>query len=69
MPDLTGAEILRVLKSYEKLKHTPKIIWITSNSMQFRSLSVEHGPDDYIVKPSTINGLKNAAIHMLSFCK
>lgn len=67
MPDLNGAEILALLKAELQFDSIPRIVWSTSNSDSYRTMCLQQGADDYIVKPSTFNNLMNAAKHMLSY--
>jgi CheY-like chemotaxis protein len=69
MPELNGAEILKVLSSYNKLSHIPKIIWSTSSAPTYKSMCLNLGASDYLVKPSRMHLLEETVRHMLSFCK
>jgi len=69
MPELNGAEILKVLSSYNKLSHIPKIIWSTSSAPTYKSMCLKLGATDYLVKPSRMHLLEDTVRHMLSFCK
>jgi len=68
MPELNGAEILKELNARKRYDSIPKIIWSTSGSDTYKSLCLSLGACDYLRKPSSIQGLKDAAKHMLSFC-
>ena len=68
MPELNGAEILKIIGKDERLKEIPKIIWSTSGSPVFKTMCLELGACDYLVKPSTINGLEDIVKHMLNYC-
>lgn len=68
MPELNGAEILKVLSEKKKLQHIPKIIWSTSNAATYKQMCFELGACDYLVKPSKISALEEVAKHMLSYC-
>lgn len=53
MPDIDGYEVCRTLKSDEKTKHIPVILF-TSKIAEVQKMSKEHkdiGADDYIPKP------------------
>ena len=69
MPELNGAEILEILKSHERFKSIPKIIWSTSNSYDYKAQCLKHGATEYIVKPSNMSNLVEVAKHMLSYCR
>jgi CheY-like chemotaxis protein len=69
LPELNGAEVLENLRSLKRYDHIPKLIWSTSNSAVYRSLCLELGAADYIVKPSDVASLTEVAKYMLSFAK
>ena len=68
MPELNGAEILKILSKDQRLNQIPKIIWSTSDAPVFKAMCLELGACDYLVKPSKINALKDMVKHMLSYC-
>jgi len=67
LPELNGAEILKILQEDERYNAIPKLIWSTSNSVIYKSICMELGASDYVVKPSNITSLKEVAKYMLSF--
>ena len=68
MPELNGAEILRILQQHDRYNSLPKIIWSTSGSEIYKKKCLELGADEYIIKPSNVNDLKTIVHHMLSIC-
>ena len=68
MPELNGAEILKILGKDPRLKQVPKIIWSTSDAPVFKAMCLELGACDYLVKPSKISALEDMVKHMLSYC-
>ena len=68
MPTLNGAEILQELKRLERFNSVPKIIWSTSDSDTYRTICLQLGACDYVIKPSNMQGLTEVARYMLSFC-
>jgi CheY-like chemotaxis protein len=68
MPTLNGAEILQELKQLNQFDPIPKIIWSTSDSETYRSICLNLGACDYVIKPSNMQGLTEVARYMLSFC-
>jgi CheY-like chemotaxis protein len=68
MPGLSGADILRELSTNKHYKNIPKVVWSTSGSEKFRSLCLELGAVDYIIKPNNVDDLEKAARYMLSLC-
>jgi DNA-binding response OmpR family regulator len=67
LPELNGAEILKLLKANKRYDNVPKLIWSTSGSAVFKSMCMELGASDYIVKPSTVTAFTKVAEYMLSF--
>jgi CheY-like chemotaxis protein len=68
MPELNGAEILRLLGDNSRIQHIPKIIWSTSDAPAYKAMCLELGASDYLVKPSRIHLLEETARQMLSYC-
>ena len=68
MPGLSGADILRELSTNERYKNIPKVVWSTSGSEKFRSICLELGAVDYVIKPNNVVGLEEVARYMLSLC-
>lgn len=69
MPELSGADILKELNNLDKYKDTPKIIWSTSGSDNFKNKCLALGATDYIIKPSNLKDLEESARYMLSVCQ
>ena len=68
MPGLSGADILRELGTNERYKNIPKVVWSTSGSEKFRSVCLELGAVDYVLKPTEVVELEEIARYMLSLC-
>jgi CheY-like chemotaxis protein len=68
MPELNGAEILRLLGDNTRIQHIPKVIWSTSDAPAYKAVCLELGALDYLVKPSRIHLLEETARHMLTYC-
>ena len=57
LPDMSGTEVCRRLKSNEKTKHIP-IIMVTARAEEIdRVVGFEVGADDYVVKPYSMREL------------
>lgn len=69
LPELNGADIMRLLQQDHRYDHIPKLIWSTSNSPYYKSLCIELGALDYIEKPGDLAAYLSVARHMLSFIK
>ena len=69
MPGLNGADILKELNEYSRYATIPRIIWSTSGSDTFKNKCLELGAVDYVIKPSNMKGLVEAAQYMLSICQ
>ena len=68
IPEINGAEILEKLKENSRYADIPKIVWSTSDSELYRQNCLKHGAISYLVKPSSIIGIKEMAKQMLDFC-
>jgi CheY-like chemotaxis protein len=68
MPGLNAADILPELSTNERYKNIPKVVWSTARSEKFRSLCLELGALDYVIKPNNITDLERTARYMLSLC-
>ena len=68
MPELNGAEILKILKQNSRYNSIPKIVWSTSGSEIYKLKCLESGALDYLIKPSNIKELEDIARHLLSHC-
>jgi len=68
IPEINGAEILRRLGERNRYHQITKIIWSTSGSERFRSTCLGLGAKDYVIKPSTISGIKELAKAFLRIC-
>ena len=68
IPEINGAEILRQLGQRDRYDHIAKIIWSTSGSEKFRSSCLDLGAKDYVIKPSTVSGIKELAENFLRMC-
>jgi CheY-like chemotaxis protein len=68
MPGITGVEVLKELKKNERYEEIPKIVWSTSQSEKYKSLCLESGAHDYLVKPSNVNDLVEICRYMLNSC-
>ena len=68
MPGLSGADILRELSTNERYKNIPKVVWSTSGSEKFRSICLELGAIDYVIKPNNLKDLEKVVHYMLSLC-
>lgn len=69
LPELTGVEIVKLLNQQGRYQAIPKVMWSTSSSPVHKSISIELGILDYIIKPSDMASFISIAKHMLSFIK
>ena len=69
IPEINGAEILAQLRKIDRFAAIPKVVWSTSDSQLFRENCMACGAKAYLVKPSSINGIKEIAKEMLRFCE
>lgn len=59
MPGMSGPECLQHLKSDDKLKHIPVLMYSTSNNPLYEELCRSYGAAHYIVKPVKLMSLVN----------
>jgi len=58
LPDGTGLDFLKKVRSSEKYKTTPFIVCTTNDEIQYFLDAVANGANDFIVKPWTVEELK-----------
>ncbi|QKG80063.1 response regulator [Tenuifilum thalassicum] len=56
MPRISGLDVLREIKSTEKLKRIPVIVLTSSKDEGDRAMSYDMGANSYLVKPISFNG-------------
>ena len=66
LPKMHGKEILGKLKDNEKLKSIPVVILTTSSSKAEMTFCLENGADEFITKPSSVEGFRQAVNIILS---
>jgi CheY-like chemotaxis protein len=59
---------LQRLNKEDRYTDIPKIVWSTSDSHLYRETCLNSGAKAYLVKPSSIGGLKELAKEMLQYC-
>lgn len=69
IPEINGAEILERLKDDQRYDGIPKIVWSTSDSQLYRQDCLSFGAVAYLVKPSSVSGIREIAKQMLEFCQ
>ena len=60
LPKVHGREILAALKANQKMKNIPVVILTTSSSKDDMKFCRDNGANEYITKPSTVKGFKDA---------
>ncbi len=67
MPELNGAEVLKILLADDRFKNIPKIILSTS----YYQLHIDHcikiGANGYLIKPDNLFSWKKIALNMLEY--
>ena len=58
LPGMNGFEILQQLRSKEEYKHVPVIMFTSSDDQADVKRSYEYGANAYLVKPDSLNSLK-----------
>lgn len=69
IPDINGAKIIKAIHENKRYSHIIKIIWSTSNSKLYKSLSFEAGANYYFEKPQSFNGIIDFAESIMNYCK
>jgi CheY-like chemotaxis protein len=69
IPEINGAEILRHLSQQERYRNINKVIWSTSDSDLFRNSCLQLGAKNYLIKPSSVSGIRQTAELLLRFCE
>lgn len=59
LPKVHGREILKEIKSLASLKHLPVLILTTSSNQRDMNTAIENGASRYMIKPTTMAGIKN----------
>ena len=66
MPDINAPEILRQIAANDRYKQISKVIWSTSSRTQDMQECKRLGAMHYIIKPGTIDEMKNAIRQLTS---
>lgn len=69
IPDLTGASIIKQLSENDRYSKIPKIVWSTSNSPRYVTISKEAGADYYFEKPQLFADIIKLAEEIARLCK
>jgi len=51
MPDMSGLEVCRAIRSDERLRNVPLILLTARHETPFKVLALDLGADDYLIKP------------------
>ena len=65
MPQMDGRDVCRLIKSDEKTKNIPVVIFSAKDHQSDRLLGLELGADDYITKPFHLEVLMRKIEHLL----
>jgi CheY-like chemotaxis protein len=69
MPELTGLQVLSMLKNQERYNHIPKIILSTSSTPIHIHECITNGASEYFVKPNNLKELDALMFKILGYCK
>ena len=69
MPELTGLQVLSILKSKDRFNEIPKIILSTSQTALHIHESKINGASDYFVKPNNLKELDSLVLRILEYCR
>lgn len=67
LPTITGYDVLKELKSHERLRRVPIIVFSSSNDDRDIQSCFEAGANSYIVKPMTFAGLIKAIAELYGY--
>ena len=67
LPGMNGFEILEYLRSRSEFRHTPVIMFTSSDDEQDIKKSYEHGANAYLVKPDNLKMLHNVLEDTFNF--
>lgn len=67
LPGVSGIELLKYIRSYSDLKHTPVVIFSSSDNPQDIDAAYKSGANAYIVKPIGLNNLKETLQVLFDF--
>eukprot|EP00828_Plagiopyla_frontata_P015952 TRINITY_DN2069_c0_g1_i6.p1 TRINITY_DN2069_c0_g1~~TRINITY_DN2069_c0_g1_i6.p1 ORF type:complete len:419 (-),score=78.13 TRINITY_DN2069_c0_g1_i6:383-1639(-) len=65
MPEMTGLELLRLMKAHEKLQNIPVIMMSSDDQNKIIATCLEEGAKDYLIKPIRIGNVKNLQSHIV----
>lgn len=65
MPQMDGRDVCRLIKSDDKTKNIPVVIFSAKDHQSDRLLGLELGADDYITKPFHLEVLMRKIEHLL----
>lgn len=69
MPKISGTQLLQMIKSDERYKQIPVIIYSTSVNLVEKKTCIANGAAAYITKPVSHTESLSIAQYFLSFCK
>lgn len=67
LPSLTGHEVLKMIKSRDRLKRIPVIVFSSSSDERDIQTCFEAGANSYVVKPMTFSGLIKAIAELYGY--
>ena len=67
LPGLNGIQLLKHIRSYEQMKHTPVVIFSSSDNPQDIKNAYAHGANAYLVKPLGMTNLKDTIQSVCDF--
>lgn len=66
MPDMTGAEVLGRIRNVDRLNHTLKVVWSTSNASLYENICRENGATHFFRKPDNLEEINSLAMKLLA---
>lgn len=67
LPKINGLEVLKMLKSNERTKDIPVVVFTSSNEVRDRTESYALGANSYLLKPSDGGGFSKYIVRIMEY--
>lgn len=69
LPRLHGREVIKMIRANKRFTPVPILILSTSSSKEDIDFAYSAGADRYLIKPATVDGIKETISTILEMCK
>ena len=69
MPVMNGLQTLNALNADKRCSKIPKVIFSTSDSIEYKTKSMNYGASDYVVKPFSLKEFIICLDRMIDYCR